>query len=49
MSQHSRVLLEARERIPGAGARIDGEASRNRQRAILEPLRTQKLVSKEIA
>jgi hypothetical protein len=30
MSQHSRVLLEARERISGAGARIDREASRNR-------------------
>ena len=41
MSQDARVLLEARQRIPGAGAWIDREAGRNREGAILEPLRPQ--------
>ena len=49
-AQHADVVLEAREGVAGAVARIgiDGEAGGERQRALLEPLDAQELVAERL-
>jgi hypothetical protein len=49
-SQHPHVVVEARERVarPMPRIRIDGEARRQRQRALFEPLDAEELVAQRL-